>query len=145
MKKLLILLVVLVLAACEQPAYRMDNLDDYIMESSIQKVDVRGQEERIANGYVDYFQVIKLFEYLAVNAIDLSQGYDRFRPSDIKNEALIRALFDEEATAIVIMCNSGARSGYVVAVLEHLGYENVYNLGGYRSYQGAYYIRGQQQ
>jgi rhodanese-related sulfurtransferase len=145
MKKLLILLVVLVLAACEQPAYRMDNLDDYIMESSIQKVDVRGQEERIANGYVDYFQVIPLFEYLAVNAIDLSQGYDRFRPSDIKNEALIRALFDEEATAIVIMCNSGARSGYVVAVLEHLGYENVYNLGGYRSYQGAYYIRGQQQ
>jgi rhodanese-related sulfurtransferase len=145
MKKLLILLVVLVLAACEQPAYRMDNLDDYIMDSSIQKVDVRGQEERIANGYVDYFQVIPLFEYLAVNAIDLSQGYDRFRPSDIKNEALIRALFDEEATAIVIMCNSGARSGYVVAVLEHLGYENVYNLGGYRSYQGAYYIRGQQQ
>ena len=145
MKKLLILLVVLVLAACEQPAYRMDNLDDYIMESSIQKVDVRGQEERVANGYVDYFQVIPLFEYLAVNAIDLSQGYDRFRPSDIKNEALIRALFDEEATAIVIMCNSGARSGYVVAVLEHLGYENVYNLGGYRSYQGAYYIRGQQQ
>jgi rhodanese-related sulfurtransferase len=145
MKKLLILLVVLVLAACEQPAYRMDNLDDYIMESSIQKVDVRGQEERIANGYVDYFQVIPLFEYLAVNAIDLSQGYDRFRPSDIKNEALIRALFDEEATAIVIMCNSGARSGYVVAVLEHLGYENVYNLGGYRSYQGAYYIGGQQQ
>jgi rhodanese-related sulfurtransferase len=145
MKKLSILLVVLVLAACEQPTYRMDNLDDYIMESSIQKVDVRGQEERIANGYVDYFQVIPLFEYLAVNAIDLSQGYDRFRPSDIKNEALIRALFDEEATAIVIMCNSGARSGYVVAVLEHLGYENVYNLGGYRSYQGAYYIRGQQQ
>ena len=145
MKKLLILLVVLVLAACEQPAYRMDNLDDYIMESSIQKVDVRGQEERVANGYVDYFQVIPLFEYLAVNAIDLSQGYDRFRPSDIKNEALIRALFDQEATAIVIMCNSGARSGYMVAVLEHLGYENVYNLGGYRSYQGAYYIRGQQQ
>jgi len=145
MKRLLILLVVVVLAACEQPAYRMDNLDDYIMDSSIQKVDVRGQEERIANGYVDYFQVIPLFEYLAGNAIDLSQGYDRFRPSDIKNEALIRALFDENATAIVIMCNSGARSGYMVAVLEHLGYENVYNLGGYRSYQGAYYIRGQQQ
>ncbi len=145
MKKFLLVLVVLVLAACEQPAYRMDNLDDYIRESSVQKVDVRGQAERLANGYVDYFQVIPLFEYLAQDAIDLSLGYDRFRPSDIKNEALIRALFDEEATAIVIMCNSGARSGYMVAVLEHLGYQNVYNLGGYRSYQGAYYIRGQQQ
>ena len=145
MKKFLLVLVVLVLAACEQPAYRMDNLDDYIRESSVQKVDVRGQAERLANGYVDYFQVIPLFEYLAQDAIDLSLGYDRFRPSDIKDEALIRALFDEEATAIVIMCNSGARSGYMVAVLEHLGYQNVYNLGGYRSYQGAYYIRGQQQ
>jgi rhodanese-related sulfurtransferase len=122
----------------------MDNLDEYILEPTIQKVDVRGQAERVANGYVDYFQVIPLFEYLAVNAIDLSQGYDRFRPSDITNEALIRTLFDEDATAIVIMCNSGARSGYVVAVLEHLGYDNVYNLGGYNAYQGAYYIRGQQ-
>lgn len=145
MKKLLLLVVVLVLAACEQPAYRMDNLDDYIRETTVQKVDVRGQAERLANGYVDYFQVIPLFEYLAVEAIDLTFGYDRFRPSDIKNEALIRALFDEEATAIVIMCNSGARSAYVVAVLEYLGYENVYNLGGYQSYQGAYYVRGQQQ
>jgi rhodanese-related sulfurtransferase len=144
MKKLLLVLLVLVLAACEQPTYRMDNLDEYILEPTIQKVDVRGQAERVANGYVDYFQVIPLFEYLAVNAIDLSQGYDRFRPSDITNEALIRTLFDEDATAIVIMCNSGARSGYVVAVLEHLGYDNVYNLGGYNAYQGAYYIRGQQ-
>jgi rhodanese-related sulfurtransferase len=143
MKKLLLVLLVLVLAACEQPTYRMDNLDEYILEPTIQKVDVRGQAERVANGYVDYFQVIPLFEYLAVNAIDLSQGYDRFRPSDITNEALIRTLFDEDATAIVIMCNSGARSGYVVAVLEHLGYDNVYNLGGYTAYQGAYYIRGQ--
>lgn len=144
MNKLLLVLAVFILAACEQPAYRMDNLDDYILESTIQKVDVRGQAERVANGYVDYFQVIPLFEYLAENAIDLSQGYDRFRPSDITNEALIRTLFDENATAIVIMCNSGARSGYVVAVLEYLGYDNVYNLGGYQSYQGAYYIRGQQ-
>lgn len=145
MTKLLLVLVVLVLAACEQPAYRMDNLDDYIRESSIQKADARGQAERLANGYVDYFQVIPLFEYLAQDAIDLSLGYDRFRPNDIKDEALIRALFDEDATAIVIMCNSGARSGYVVALLEYLGYENVYNLGGYQSYSGAYYIRGQQQ
>ena len=144
MKQLLLVLLVLVLAAWEQPTYRMDNLDEYILEPTIQKVDVRGQAERVANGYVDYFQVIPLFEYLAVNAIDLSQGYDRFRPSDITNEALIRTLFDEDATAIVIMCNSGARSGYVVAVLEHLGYDNVYNLGGYNAYQGAYYIRGQQ-
>lgn len=145
MKKLLLLVVVLVLAACEQPAYRMDNLDDYIKETTVQKVDVRGQAERLANGYVDFFQVIPLFEYLAEEAIDLSLGYDRFRPTDIQNEALIRSLFDEEATAIVIMCNSGARSAYVVAVLEHLGYDNVYNLGGYQSYQGAYYVRGQQQ
>lgn len=145
MKKLLLVVLVLVLAACEQPAYRMDNLDDYIKEATVQKVDVRGQAERLANGYVDYFQVIPLFEYLADNALDLSLGYDRFRPSDIKDEALLRALFDGEATAIVIMCNSGARSGYVVAVLEYLGYENVYNLGGYQSYQGAYYVRGQQQ
>lgn len=144
MKKLLLMLLVLVLTACEQPAYRMDNLDEYILEPTIQKVDVRGPAERVANGYVDYFQVIPLFEYLAVNAIDLSQGYDRFRPTDITNEALIRTLFDEDATAIVIMCNSGARSGYMVAVLKYLGYDNVYNLGGYNTYQGAYYIRGQQ-
>jgi rhodanese-related sulfurtransferase len=145
MKKIFLLVIVLFLAACETPQYRMDNLDDYIMSPTIQKVDVRSQAERIANGYVDYFQTIPLFEFLDGNAVDLSQGYDRFRPSDIKDEALIRRLFDENAEAIVVMCNSGARSGYVVAVLEHLGYENVYNLGGYRSYQGAYFIRGQQQ
>jgi len=144
MKKILLLVLFIFLAGCESPAYRMDNLDDYIMDPTIQKVDVRGQAERIANGYVDNFQSIGLFEVLDGNAIDLSSGYDRFRPSDILDEAMIRRLFNEEATAIVIMCNSGARSGYMVAVLEHLGYENVYNLGGYRAYQGAYYIRGQQ-
>jgi len=144
MKKLLLLVLLIFLAGCESPAYRMDNLDEYIMDPTIQKVDVRGQAERLANGYVDNFQSIGLFELLDGTALDLSSGYDRFRPSDIVDEAMIRRLFNEEATAIVIMCNSGARSGYMVAVLQHLGYDNVYNLGSYRAYQGAYYIRGQQ-
>lgn len=136
--------LVLLLAACETPRYRMDNLDDYILVPSIQNVDVRSEAERLANGYVDHFQAIPLLEFLSDNAVDISRGYDRFQASDILDEALIRRLFDEDADAIVIMCNSGARSGYVVAVLEHLGYQNVYNLGGYRAYRGAYYIHGQQ-
>lgn len=141
MKKILALILVLFLVACEQAPYRMDNLDDYILEPNIQKVDVRGQEERLANGYVDRFQSIALVELLGQNAIDLSNGYN-FEPEDILNEAFIRALFDEDAEAIVIMCNSGTRSRYMVRVLEHLGYENVYNLGAYTDYNGAYFING---
>lgn len=141
MKKLLSIILVVFLVACEQAPYRMDNLDDYILEPNIQKVDVRGQEERLANGYVDRFQSIALVELLGQNAIDLSNGYN-FEPEDILNEAFIRALFDEEAEAIVIMCNSGTRSRYMVRVLEHLGYDNVYNLGAYTDYNGAYFING---
>src|SRR6056300_1273323 len=105
MKKILALVLVLFLVACEQAPYRMDNLDDYILDPDIQKVDVRGQSERLANGYVDRFQSIALVELLGQSAIDLSNGYN-FEPEDILNEAFIRALFDEDAEAIVIMCNS---------------------------------------
>jgi rhodanese-related sulfurtransferase len=141
MKKMIALGLVLFLVACEQAPYRMDNLDDYILEPDIQKVDVRGQSERLANGYVDRFQSIALVELLGESAIDLSNGYN-FEPEDILNEAFIRALFDEDAEAIVIMCNSGVRSRYMVRVLEHLGYDNVYNLGAYTDYNGAYFIPG---
>jgi rhodanese-related sulfurtransferase len=142
MKKVLGLFLIVFLVACEQAPYRMDNLDDYILDPAIQKVDVRGQSERLENGYVDRFQSIALIELLGQNAIDLSGGFTSFDGDDIYNEDFIRALFDEDAEAIVVMCNSGTRSAYMVRVLEYLGYDNVYDLGSYRNYQGAYYIQG---
>ena len=142
MKKVLGLFLIVFLVACEQAPYRMDNLDDYILDPAIQKVDVRGQSERLENGYVDRFQSIALIELLGQTAIDLSGGFTSFDGDDIYNEDFIRALFDEDAEAIVVMCNSGTRSAYMVRVLEYLGYDNVYDLGSYRNYQGAYYIQG---
>ena len=142
MKKVFGLFLIVFLVACEQAPYRMDNLDDYILDPAIQKVDVRGQSERLENGYVDRFQSIALIELLGQNAIDLSGGFTSFDGDDIYNEDFIRALFDEDAEAIVVMCNSGTRSAYMVRVLEYLGYDNVYDLGSYRNYQGAYYIQG---
>lgn len=46
------------------------------------------------------------------------------------------SLFSDKSTPLFVLCLSGARSGHAVTALKSMGYANVKNIGGIRSYIG---------
>ena len=48
----------------------------------------------------------------------------------------IRSVTDNKNIPIFVYCHSGARSRQAAAMLQHLGYANVNNIGGIAAYQG---------
>lgn len=42
----------------------------------------------------------------------------------------------EEDTAVYVYCLSGARSRQATALLRHMGYTNIHNIGGISAYRG---------
>ena len=46
----------------------------------------------------------------------------------------VTSIAENEDTALFVFCNSGARSGQATAMLQHMGYTNVQNIGGIAAY-----------
>lgn len=49
---------------------------------------------------------------------------------------IIEEEIPDKDTPIFVYCHSGARSSQAAAILEHLGYHYVKNIGGFVNYQG---------
>lgn len=56
---------------------------------------------------------------------------------DAREISGIVSVIEDKTTPIFVYCYSGSRSGAAVTALEHMGYLNVKNIGGIRSYLGA--------
>lgn len=48
----------------------------------------------------------------------------------------VRLVVENKDTALFVYCYSGARSRQATAMLQHMGYTNVQNIGGIAAYQG---------
>ena len=44
--------------------------------------------------------------------------------------------YENKAVPLFVYCHSGARSRQAMAMLQHMGYTNVQNIGGIAAYQG---------
>jgi rhodanese-related sulfurtransferase len=113
----------------------MADVDSYLFNEEFQFVDVRNFDDQMADGWIRGFEVIPFFDYLEYMDILVRVDGWSFDESAIKDENALRSLFDEDKY-IVLMCAGGTRAGFVKDALDHLGYENVYNVGGLSSYDG---------
>ena len=48
----------------------------------------------------------------------------------------VDSIVENKDTALVVYCYSGARSRQAMAMLQHMGYTNVQNIGGIAAYHG---------
>ena len=48
----------------------------------------------------------------------------------------VRSVVENKDTVLYVYCYSGARSRQATAMLQHMGYTNVQNIGGIAAYQG---------
>lgn len=149
MKKLLALFaafaLVMTLTACggeaklpAQGEIDMTNIDEYLGRDNVQYIDLRNFEDVLAKGYISGFENIPYFHYLQAEGIITGSG----DTTALGNEARVKELFDKDAEAIFLMCQSGGRAGWVKGILDGLGYTNVYNVGGWGSYEGVNAVAG---
>ncbi len=125
----------------------MANIDTFLGRPNTEFFDFRdvypGESAPMLEiGWIDGFTVIPYFAFLDAEGVLDHPGTFNLADIDLDEvinedmEYVLRNLFDPEKD-LVLMCMSGARSGLMKAVLEHLGYENVWNAGGWRDYDGA--------
>jgi rhodanese-related sulfurtransferase len=120
----------------------MDNIDEFMNRPDVQYVDVRNFDERMRSGYIMGFEVIPVIQYLEFSDILVrTDGNWEFTADDLKNQSALESFFDSDK-AIVIMCAGGTRAGYVKDALESIGFENVYNIGGFGDYDGDFVVLG---
>lgn len=118
----------------------MNNLDNYMFRGDVQYVDLRNFEDRFATGYIDSFESIPFFDYLD-NLVFYRNDTFEFSSEQLLYEDEIYRLFDMEKS-IFLYADGCIRSGYLKDVLLHLGYTNIYVLGGYYEYTGQYRVLG---
>jgi rhodanese-related sulfurtransferase len=103
------------------PKITPDQASDMIKKGDTLVVDVRDAPEVAASGRV-------------AGAVNVSRGMLEFRadpesPYHDKN-------FDKGKT-VILYCASGGRSALAGKVLKDMGYDKVYNVGGFKDWTGA--------
>jgi hypothetical protein len=84
--------------------------------------------------------MIPFFDYLDNRAFIRNDNYD-FEPDQLINEKEFYRLFDQEKS-IFLYADGCIRSGYIKDILNYLGYEKVFVIGGYFEYDGEYKVLG---
>ena len=118
----------------------MENLDLYLYRDDVQYVDLRNHQAVFKYGFIDGFDSIPFFDYLDYRAFDRGRTYE-FNPDQLRDTSILLRLFDKDK-AILLYADGCIRSGYIKDVLNHLGYERVFVIGGYYEYLGENKIFG---
>jgi len=129
----------------------MANLDTFIGRPGTKFFDFRdvypGESAPMLEiGWIDGFTVIPYFAFLVEEGVLNHPGgfnLDEIDLEDVINEEYIYVLeniFGDKDTELILMCMSGARSGLMKAVLEEIGYTNVWNAGGWNAYEGQHKV-----
>jgi rhodanese-related sulfurtransferase len=103
------------------PKITSEQADDMIKSGNTLVVDVRDAPEVAASGKI-------------AGAVNVSRGMLEFRadpesPYHDKN-------FDKAKT-VILYCASGGRSALAGKLLKDMGYDKVYNVGGFKDWTGA--------
>jgi rhodanese-related sulfurtransferase len=103
------------------PKITSEQADDMIKNGNTLVVDVRDAPEVAASGKI-------------AGAVNVSRGMLEFRadpesPYHDKN-------FDKAKT-VILYCASGGRSALAGKLLKDMGYDKVYNVGGFKDWTGA--------
>lgn len=118
----------------------METIDEYL-SADARFIDLRDYADQFNGGYIAGFEFVPFFQYLEGRALVRNNGWE-FSDADVVNEALIQNVFGPKDGAIVLMCGSGTRAGYVKEALESLDYTTVFNAGGIRDYSGENKVLG---
>ncbi|GAB1481654.1 hypothetical protein MASR2M78_04690 [Treponema sp.] len=118
----------------------MENIDTY-MTAPARFIDLRNFSDLLSGGYIAGFEAIPFFQYIEGRALVRNKGWE-FSSADIKDAATLQNLFGSKDQAIILICASGTRAGYVKSALDSLGYTKVYNVGGFKDYKGPRKVLG---
>jgi len=118
----------------------MENIDEYL-SADARFVDLRNFSDQLSGGYIAGFELVPFFQYLEGRALVRNTGWE-FSSADVVSEAVLENVFGDKEGAVVLMCGSGTRAGYVKAALDEIGYTKVINAGGIRDYNGENKILG---
>ena len=103
------------------PKITPDQASDMIKKGNTLVVDVRDAPEVSASGKI-------------AGAVNVSRGMLEFRADP--DSPYHDENFDKEKT-VILYCASGGRSALAGKVLKDMGYEKVYNVGGFKDWTGA--------
>lgn len=148
LSSMLLAVLVVVLGGCGSSvpsfsgneAISMENIDEYL-DYDARFIDLRNYSDLMSGGYIAGFEVIPFFQYLEGRALVRNNGWE-FSSADVISQTVLENAFGPKDEALVLMCGSGTRAGYVKAALESIGYTTVFNAGGIRDYQGTHKVLG---
>jgi rhodanese-related sulfurtransferase len=103
------------------PKITADQASDMIKEGNTLVLDVRDAPEVAASGKV-------------AGALHVSRGMLEFR-ADPESPYHDKS-FDKDK-AVIVYCASGGRAALAGKLLKDMGYEKVYNVGGFKDWTGA--------
>ena len=103
------------------PKITPDQASDMIKKGNTLVVDVRDAPEVSASGKI-------------AGAVNVSRGMLEFRAD--RTLRTTTRIFDKEKT-VILYCASGGRSALAGKVLKDMGYDKVYNVGGFKDWTGA--------
>ncbi len=115
----------------ETKPYSFSNIADHLDDPQCQFVDIREPYELTQDGFIQGFACVPLYTALLHKSI-IEYVPNPFESNAVRDASALAKLFDRDKH-IYLMCNSGARSGYLTAVLKSQGY-TVTNLGGIIDY-----------
>jgi rhodanese-related sulfurtransferase len=118
----------------------MTTIDEHL-DADARFVDLRNFSDQMSGGYIAGFELMPFFQYLEGRALVRNNGWE-FSSADVKSATALENVFGDKEGAVVLMCGSGTRAGYVMAALEDIGYTKVFNAGGIKDYQGENKILG---
>lgn len=118
----------------------MGNIDEYL-DRDARFVDLRNYADQLNGGYIAGFEIIPFFDYLEGRALVRNNGWE-FSAQDIASKVVLKNVFGDLDTPVILMCGSGTRAGYVKSALEEVGYTKVYNAGGIKDYAGDNKVLG---
>ncbi|MCA1428568.1 MULTISPECIES: rhodanese-like domain-containing protein [unclassified Bradyrhizobium] len=108
-------------ASAAVPKITSEQAAEMINKGNTLVVDVRDAPEVAASGKI-------------AGAVNVSRGMLEFR-ADPESPYHDKA-FDKGKT-VILYCASGGRSALAGKLLKDMGYENVYNVGGFKDWTGA--------
>ena len=125
----------------------MDNVDMFLGRPGAKFFDFRDyypgeSAPALEIGWIEGFVVVPYFAFLVEEGVINHPGtftLDDIDLADVINDDMVYVLenlFGPKDAELILMCMSGARSGLMQAVLEELGWTNVWNAGGWRDYEG---------
>jgi rhodanese-related sulfurtransferase len=103
------------------PKITSDQASDMIKKGNTLVVDVRDAPEVAASGKI-------------AGAVNVSRGMLEFRADP---ESPYHDKNFEKGKTVILYCASGGRAAFAGKLLKDLGYDNVYNLGGFKDWTGT--------